>query len=108
MKGHEQHEIETDDTYLEEKDLETIIQAERLQTLRRSVRDLIDKPDHPVLVDNLDLCEMYQAGKLEALKVAHLRKLCTALQLEVHGSKFRGRTYIDPLEQFLLTCSCRN
>ena len=104
----QQQELEADESDLEEEDFEAIVLAERMQTLHQHVHDAIDPPNHPVQVDNLDLCDMHQSRKLETLQLPQLWELCTTLQLKVQGSNFRKHTFIAALEQLLSTRSCKN
>lgn len=61
---------------------------------------------HPIEVGKRNVCELSKAKKLSKLKVAELREICESLQVAVVGSPVRKKSFIEPLETYVKTCTC--
>ena len=53
------------------------------------------------------ICAHLHAGKLSSLKLAQLREMYKALQLQTAGSYSRKWTYTEPLNAYAKSCSVR-
>ena len=101
-------EIESqEDEVTDEEDLEALESENCIQAIRQEVYRDIETPNHPIQVAAVNVCELSHAGKLSSLKLAQLREVCTALQLQTDGSHSRKRTYTEPLDVYAKSCSCR-
>lgn len=101
-------EIESqEDEEIAEEDLEALESEDCIQAIRQEVYRDIEAPNHPIQVKGVNVCELALAGKLNTLKLAQLRDVCTALQLQTNGSYSRKRTYTEPLMAYSKSCSCQ-
>ena len=91
-----------------EEDIEALEEQESFAALRKLIVDDMNVPNHPVLVENRNICEMTTSGKLKALKLAELKEICKTLNLEANGTVTRKKSFIEPLEQYIFTCSCHH
>ena len=105
LQRHKQ--AESDDDAVDEEDIVAMETEHYLQTVHQAVLEDMGSPSHPIKVNNFNICELLDAGKLSTLKVVQLRDVCSELKLQTPGSQSRKRTFIDPLEAFANTCSCR-
>ena len=92
---------------LSEEDVVAIQARESFEALRNAVIQDMDVPSHPVIVGERNICQLSCDGKLSRLQIAELRTICESLEIEVQGTVKRKITYIKPLEEFLLACSCK-
>lgn len=90
-----------------EEDVEAWVSETDRQELRDEVCSLIQKPEHPITVVQLNICNLVEEGRLTTLTIAKLESICNALELEIEGSKARKKSYIGPLETFARTCTCQ-
>ena len=63
-------------------------------------------PHHPIEVRTRNICELSRAKKLQTLKLSELKEMCESLQLAVVGSPARKKSFIEPLETYVKTCTC--
>ena len=63
-------------------------------------------PHHPIEVRTRNICELSRAKKLQTLKLSELKEICESLQLAVVGSPARKKSFIEPLETYVKTCTC--
>ena len=90
----------------DDPDLDALENEIAFENLRKAVTLQMNTPEHPIVVENKNLCELLKAKKLNTLKVAELREICEGLQLEVSGSLSRKKSFIEPLEAYAKSCSC--
>ncbi|KAL9982090.1 hypothetical protein ACROYT_G010884 [Oculina patagonica] len=96
-----------EDEEIAEEDLKALESEDCIQAIRQDVYRDIEAPNHPIQVEEVNVCELANAGKLNTLKLAQLRDVCTALQLQTNGSYSRKRTYTEPLIAYSKSCSCQ-
>lgn len=103
-------EMEVDDTeeMLTEEDMEAWESETARQDLRDAIYAEIEKPEHPIIVDEVDICQIYQNGKLKTLNISKLNSIINALGLRIQGTQGRKKSYINPIEQLVKNCSCQN
>lgn len=93
---------------IDEEDME----AWEIETPLQEIRDLAYKhlkiPEHPITVENVNVCQLTKARKLNKLKVTQLQQICTGLSLTVNGPRGRKISYIEPLKQLVNDCTCNN
>ena len=77
-----------------------------LDSLREAVLHDMTVPHHPIQVRRRNVCELSREKKLNTLKVVELREICQSLQLSVVGSLARKKSFIEPLETYVKTCTC--
>ena len=87
----------------EDPDLEALENEITLENLRIAVNLQVTAPQHPIVVQNRNLCELSKARKPNKWKVAELREI---LQLEVSGSLVRKKLFIEPLETYAKCFTC--
>ena len=84
--------------------LETEITLENLLCI--SVNLQVTAPQHPIVVQNTNLCELSKARKPNKWKEAEVREICESLQLEVSGSLARKKLFIEPSETYAKCFTC--
>ena len=91
----------------DDEDLVAMESEYHLQEMHQVVFEDLGRPSHPIEVNSVNICQLLDLGNLCALKLVQLRDVCTQLNLQTPGPLTRKRTFIDPLEAFAKTCSCR-
>lgn len=91
---------------LAEEDLEALETEATLQDLRSAVLDEVNRPEHPIQVGQINICQLSQDGKLNSLKITQLKAICNTLELEINGSQARKKGFIEPLEELVKRCDC--
>jgi hypothetical protein len=63
--------------------------------------------EHPIVVDQYNVCDMVKKNTLKNLKVAMLQIMCQQLDLEMPKTPVRRKApYIELLEEIVSDCSC--
>lgn len=106
QKQVEESPLEDANEEIAEEDLEALESEIALDTLRIAVLLDTNVPRHPVQVGSKNICELSRANKFNMLKIAELREICQSLQLTVAGSPARKKSFIEPLEAYVKTCTC--
>ena len=78
------------------------------QHLRDTVYAEIQKPEHPIEVEQTNVCQLFEENKLTNLKLSKLKSICVALELNVQGPQKRKKSFLDPIESLVRSCSCQN
>ena len=94
------------DKELDEEDLLAIENEEAMQTLHEAVIEDMEGPDHPIIVNGFNICELSRTSKLNKLKVTQLRDICAELHLPTPGHQNWKSTFTDPLLVYSNKCSC--
>lgn len=102
----EKSHLEEANVEVSEEDLEALESEIALDSLREAVLHDMTVPHHPIQVGRRNVCELSREKKLNTLKVAELREMCRSLQLAVVGSLARKKSFIEPLETYVKTCTC--
>ncbi len=78
----------------------------------RSIQDLTDEvmetfaPEHPVMVDTHNICELVSLSKLGKLPIKTLQHFCNSLEIDVSTfSGTRKQPFIEVLEGFVGRCN---
>lgn len=100
-------EVQVDDRDLDEDDLEVLEAEVTRLDLRNAVTDEIEKPEHPIIVDEINICQLVEDNQMASLKLIQLKSLCDFLQLKITGSAGRKKSYIAPLTEHVKACSCQ-
>ena len=82
MGGSQPEEEMADD--MEALDFETA-----MQNLRQAVYNDLKIPEHPIEVNQLNICKLMQEGKLKTLKLQDHKAICTTIGLTTEGSQAR-------------------
>ena len=106
QKQVEESPLEDANEEIAEEDLEALESEIALDTLRIAVLLDTNVPRHPVQVGSKNICELSRAKKFNTLKIAELREIFQSLQLTVAGSPARKKSFIEPLEAYVKTCTC--
>ena len=93
---------------LDEADMEAWVSETAFQDLRHTVYKQVNTPEHPIVVDQINICELVQNGKIKSLKLNKLRGICNASGLKIKGSQARKKSFLDPLEEIVKSCTCHN
>ena len=91
-----------------EEEIECAAQEAIIEELTNEVsRELL--PEHPIMWDKYNLCEMTSGGKLNTTKlsVAKLRDICAALDFAVDVVIKRKQPYADKIEEYCQKCRCK-
>ena len=104
---YKQHGAQIDVEELDEEDLIALETEEGLKILNEAVLNDMEPSLHPVIVQELNLCEMTGSAKLQKLKVTQLSDICKELQLKTSGPQNRKKTFIGPIEDYIKNCTCR-
>ena len=64
----------------------------------------LDRPSHPIIVFEMDICDVVKANKLNTLKLIQLRAVCKELGLEVTGHQNRKYTFSTAIQTFVEGC----
>ena len=75
------------------------------QHLREDVRENIEPPKHPIIIEQENICLHVHQSTLSSLKLPKLKSICKSLSLKI-GSKGRKITYIEALEGLVKVCGC--
>lgn len=106
QKQVEESPLEDANEEIAEEDLEVLESEIALDTLPIAVLLDTNVPRHPVQVGSKNICELSRANKFNTLKIAELREICQSLQLTVAGPPARKKSFIEPLEAYVKTCTC--
>ena len=79
-----------------------------LQDLRLEVYNDLRKPEHPIEVEEYNVCQLTQKNKLISLKVNYLKTICETIGLTIEGPQTRKKSYVKPLEELVKSCTCNN
>ena len=86
------------------------VEAWEAETTRQDLRDVvyveITRPEHPIEAEHVNVCQLSKDGKLRELKLAQLKVICQTLQLKIEGSHGRKKSFVDPLEELVKSCTC--
>ena len=73
-----------------------------MQNLRQAVYNDLKIPEHPIEVNQFNICKLMQEGKLKTLKVQDLKAICTT-----EGSQARKKSFVEPLKELVKKCTCK-
>lgn len=92
---------------ISDRDYEAAEHEEALTALRNEVLEEI-RPQHPLMYDGYNLCNLVTAQKLNKLTVSKLTEICHAFKLEVPPQEGRKRKafFIDAVSKLVSQCSC--
>ena len=63
---------------------------------------------HPIMFEKYNICEIVCQSMLSKFSVAMLKKICTALELNVYSiTSKRKQSYMDILQRLVDKCSCK-
>ena len=89
-----------DDT--DEEDLVTIENEDMIHSLSEAVIDDMGVVNHPIILDDTNICDLVRTGDLNQLKVSKLKEICLQGHLETPGHQNRRKTFVDPLVNLTL------
>ena len=94
-----------DDT--EEEDLVAIENEDMIHSFCEAVIDDMGVVNHPIILDETNICDLVRTGDLNQLKVSKLKEICLQGHLETPGHQNRRKTFVDPLVNYAKRCSCQ-
>ena len=94
-----------DDT--DEEDLVAIENEDMIHSLNEAVIDDMGIVNHPIILDNTNICNLVRTGDLNQLKVSKLKEICLQGHLETPGHQTRRTPFVDPLVNYAKQCSCQ-
>ena len=71
---------------LDEANMEAWVSETAFQDLCHTVYKQVNTPEHPIVVDQINICELVQNIKIKSLKLNKLRDICNASGLKIKGS----------------------
>lgn len=92
--------------YLEDEDIEVLEKEINRLDLRIAVDCEISKPEHPIVVEEVNICQLANEGKLYGLKLVKLKSICQSLELNINGSAARKKSFADSLLALVRSCNC--
>ena len=82
-------------------DMEALEFETAMQKLRQAVYDDLKIPEHPIEVNQFNICKLMQEGKLKTLKLQDLKAICTTIGLTTEGSQARKKSFVGPLKELV-------
>ena len=95
--------VEQDDTH--EEDTVAIENEDMIHSLNEAVIDDMGVVNHPIILDDTNICDLVHTGDLNQLKVS--KEICLQGHLETPGHQNRRKTFVDPLVNYAKRCSCQ-
>ena len=87
-------------------DMEALEFETAMQNLRQAVYDDLKIPEHPIEVNQFNICKLMQEGKLKTLKLLDLKAICTTTGLTTEGSQAR-KSFVELLKELVKKCTCK-
>ena len=78
-----------------------------MQNLRQAVYNNLKIPEHPIEVNQFDICKLMQEGKLKIFKLQDFKAICTTIGLTTEGSQARKKSFVEPLKELVKKCTCK-
>ena len=78
-----------------------------IHSLSEAVIDDMGVVNHPIILDDTNICDLVRTGDLNQLKVSKLKEICLQGHLETPGHQNRRKTFVDPLVNYAKRCSCQ-
>ena len=88
-------------------DIEALEFETAMQNLRQAVYNDLKIPEHPIEVNQFNICKLMQEGKLKALKLLDLKAICATIGLPAEGSQARKKSFVEPLKELVKKCTCK-
>ena len=88
-------------------DMEALEYETAMQNLRQAVYNDLKIPEHPIEVNQFNICKLMQEGKLKTLKLQDLKAICTTIGLPTEGSQARKKSFVEPLKELVKKCTCK-
>lgn len=88
-------------------DMEALEFETAMQNLRQAVYNDLKIPEHPIEVNQFNICKLMQEGKLKTLKLQDLKAICTTIGLTTEGSQARKKSFVEPLKELVKKCTCK-
>ena len=103
--GGSQPEFEVEEEMAD--DMEALEFETAMQNLRQAVYNDLKIPEHPIEVNQFNICKLMQEGKLKTLKLQDLKAICTTIGLTTKGSQARKKSFVEPLKELVKKCTCK-
>ena len=78
-----------------------------MQNLRQAVYNDLKIPEHPIEVNQFNICKLMQEGKLKTLKLQDLKAISTTIGLTTEGSQARKKSFVEPLKELVEKCTSK-
>ena len=88
-------------------DMEALEFETAMQNLHQAVSYDLKIPEHPIEVNQFNICKLMQEGKLKTLKLQDLKAICTTIGLTTEGSQARKKSFVEPLKELVKKCTCK-
>ena len=87
-----------------EEDLVAIENEDVIHSLSEDVIDDMGVVNHPIILDDANMCDLVRTGDLNQLKVSKLKEICLQGHSETPGHQNRRKTFVDPLVNYAKLC----
>ena len=87
--------------------METLEFETAMQNLRQAIYNDLKIPEHPIEVNQFNICKLMQEGKLKTLKLQDLKAICTTIGLTTEGSQTTKKSFVEPLKELVKKCTCK-
>ena len=88
-------------------DMEALEFETAIQNLRQAVYNDLKIPEHPIEVNQFNICKLMQEGKPKTLKLQDLKAISTTIGLTTEGSQARKKSFVEPLKELVKKCTCK-
>ena len=88
-------------------DMEALEFETAMQNLRQAVYNDLKIPEHPIEVNQFNICKLIQEEKLKTLKLQDLKAICITIGLTTEGSQARKKSFVEPLKELVKKCTCK-
>ena len=88
-------------------DMEPLEFDTAMQSLHQVVYNDLKIPEHPIEVNQFNICKLMQEGKVKTLKLQDLKAICTTIGLITEGSQARKKSFVEPLKEPVKKCICK-
>ncbi len=79
-----------------------------MHSLRLSVYNELQNTEHPIEVNNFDICKLARKAELKALKLHEIKAICITIGVTIEESQARKFSFAKPLENLIKRCCCNN
>ena len=79
-----------------------------MHSLCLSVYNELQNPEHPIEVNNFDICKLARKAELNALKLHEIKAICITIGVTIEESQARKFSFAKPLENLIKRCCCND
>ena len=97
---------QVDEEEIHEEDISAIVEESNFDDVRKNVNQNVNL-QHPIIVDQYDVCQLVHKKELQKITINMMEKLCLELGQATPNPPVRRRApYEQALEEAVALCSC--